>query len=119
PDSCQVPLALELAAAEDRVALGINGFLEVKAGPRWPADRGVAVAEIARQPAEDEAVKSRVIGRDLEPERCDRPPPGDLDRVRGVDAQNGVCPCRRYWSSRAARRRTARPVWARARRTAR
>src|SRR5262249_25372161 len=71
PDFCQVPLALELAATEDRVALRIESLFQVaRAG--WTANRGIAVAEIAGQAPEDEAAKSRVIGRDLEAERRDR-----------------------------------------------
>jgi hypothetical protein len=82
-------LALELTAAEDCVALGIEGFFEVTCAGR-PAHRVIAVAEIAGQAAEDEAAESRVIGRDLEAERRDRPAQHELDRFGDFDLQIGV-----------------------------
>ena len=58
-------LALEFAAAENRVALRIDRLLQLAAVRIAAVDASVVVAGVAGQPAEDEAVELRVVGGEL------------------------------------------------------
>src|SRR6476661_7872436 len=55
-----IPLALELAATENRIGLRIDRLVEVACV--GTADCRVRIAGVARQPSKDEALESRVIG---------------------------------------------------------
>ncbi len=86
----QVVLELEFAAAEHRVALGIDGLLELAAFRSRGLDAGCFVAGLAGQPSEDEAVKAGVVGGQLEPERPHGATDAGFDRVRDLDLEIGI-----------------------------
>src|SRR6185295_14401851 len=78
PEPRHVELRLELAAAEDRVALGIKGFVEF-AGTRYASAE--LVAGITCQLAENEAFESGVIRRGFEAEGANCSPQSHFKRI--------------------------------------
>src|SRR5262249_26376485 len=88
PQRCDVVLALPFHAAKDRVALRVAGLLELeRPGRIVGSDARGAVAGIAGQAAEDEAVEARVVPGQLEAECPDGAPQPGLDRLRDLDLE--------------------------------
>src|SRR5262249_29070691 len=88
PDPLHVELALELGTAERRIPLRIDRLPEV--ADAGTADSGVAVAGVAGQVAEDEALELGVVGGGLEAERPHGAAQAGLDRGGGLDAEVGI-----------------------------
>src|SRR5262249_16304612 len=90
PQRRDVELVLELAAAEHRVALGVEGepvsVLRIAVAAR--VDR-VAAQDVLQLP-EDESVEARVVGGQLETKGPGGAAGGGLDRVWGFDGEVGI-----------------------------
>jgi len=69
PDAPDIQLALQLRAVEGRVALPVQDLVQLGAASGRPAGVKRAVALLAGEALEDEAVEPRVVGRGIEPER--------------------------------------------------
>src|SRR5205085_1896982 len=80
-----IELALEFAAAKNRVALRVDGLPQF--GGEIAAGIEIVVAHYAGEPAEDEIVEAGVVGGRLEPQRPGRLAQADLDRFGGLYRQ--------------------------------
>ena len=83
----QVPLPGHLAAAEDGVALGIDGLDELGAGS---ATGEILAAQNAGGLPEDEVVVFRIVDLGVEAERAVGALEADLGGVGGLDLQAGI-----------------------------
>ena len=87
PDRQHIVLELEFAAAEGRVALGVDRLIQFET---WANLAHAILACVAVQPPEDESVEFRVVAGQFEPQGSCCSPQSDFDRFGGFDTQIGI-----------------------------